>query len=223
MNSSSLVKILKEGYLIPEHKVLVLPSAVEPGRFFPDRRVEKKWDLVWTGQLREDDDKRVEIFITLVRKTGCSMVIIGDGPKRAILEQMARDEGGKSLIDFWGWIPYDNLPALLNQASIYVTAASFDPSSRSLTEALSCGLPAVGFADCLGLEDQILHGSNGFLAKDIDDMASLLNRILNHQDLYNQMSERSIKIAKQRFGKKRRVKIMLQTFNKLLGEKPNAR
>jgi glycosyltransferase involved in cell wall biosynthesis len=218
VNSPSLKVTLQDCHLVPESKIRVLPSAVDSGVFFCDKKARKKWDLVWAGQLRMDDDKRAEVFITLIKKMGCNMLIVGDGPKRAILEKMARDEGVEDLVNFYGWVPYREFPALLNQASVYVTAALLDPSSRSLTEALSCGLPAVGFVDCLGVEGQILDGFNGFLVKDVDEMASSLKFLLTQKNRYNRMSENSRRIAKQRFGKKLRVKTMVLTFHELLRE-----
>jgi hypothetical protein len=114
---------------IAAEKILVLPSAVDLGLYSPDLNATKKWDLVWTGQMRMDDDKRLEVLISLIEKTGLNLVLVGDGPKRVLLENMAATAGLETHVDFIGWIPYEELPVLLNQASIFYDRP-MDPSPK---------------------------------------------------------------------------------------------
>jgi len=49
-------------------------------------------------------------------------------------------------------------------AQLFVLPSLYEGSSLALSEALTIGLPAVGFADCPGIKQSILPGQNGALA-----------------------------------------------------------
>ena len=216
VNSSSLKETIQARHSIAAEKILVLPSAVDLGLYSPDLNATKRWSLIWTGQMRMDDDKRLEILISLIEKTGLNLLLVGDGPKRVFLERLAATAGVETRVEFRGWIPYYELPALLNQASIYVTTASMDPSSRSLTEALSCGLPVLGFENCPGLEEQVTCHYNGFLVKDLDQMAEAAKSLLADRELYTRLSRNSRIIAEQRFGRDQRTTRLAHKLLELL-------
>ena len=49
----------------------------------------------------------------------------------------------------------------------------------ALTEAMSAGLPCVGYVSCSGVNQLIIDGENGFLAEDsISDFSSKLNLLM---------------------------------------------
>lgn len=96
--------------------------------------------------------------------------IVGDGPEGAALRQLAADCGLSGRISFE--------PARANIFDVYVEAHLFAIPSlwegfpNALAEALSHGLPAVGFAGAAGVADLIGDGA-GWLAPGLDNEVSL--------------------------------------------------
>ncbi len=96
--------------------------------------------------------------------------IIGDGPEDATLRRIVTELGlsGRVSIE----------PARSDVSDVYVHAHLFVIPSlwegfpNALAEALSHGLPAVGFADAAGVVD-LIGDDAGWLARELDDDASL--------------------------------------------------
>ena len=48
---------------------------------------------------------------------------------------------------------------------------------------MACGLPSIGFADAPSVNELIIEGHNGFLAKDVDDFTEKLRRLMRDKGL----------------------------------------
>lgn len=78
----------------------------------------------------------------------------------------------------------ENPPEKYENADIFVLPSEFEGFPLSLTEAMSVGLPCLGFADCSGVNELINHNENGFLAeKTPEDIAKYLEILINDRDL----------------------------------------
>jgi glycosyltransferase involved in cell wall biosynthesis len=218
INAPSLKEAFPRDFSISDNSIATLPSAVDDMLFKPFTGINKNWDIVWTGQMRRDDDKRVELLVELVRESGCSMIVVGEGTKRNILQKTAAELGVEDLIYFHDWVPPNELPAILNSASVYFSPSSYDPASRSLSEALSCGLPAICLSDLIGAEKQIIEGYNGFRTRDIKEAAIAIKKLLSDSALYNSMSLNSRELALREFGVGTRTKKLGDLYNKLIEE-----
>ena len=67
--------------------------------------------------------------------------LVGDGPERARLEQLARELNIADHVDFLG--ERKDVPALLSQAGFFVTASLTEGISLTLLEAMAVGLPVI--------------------------------------------------------------------------------
>jgi glycosyltransferase involved in cell wall biosynthesis len=77
-----------------------------------------------------------------------------------------------------------DVPQVLAQGDIFVIPSAFEGFGLSLGEAMSMGLPAVGYKNCSAVNELILDGQNGFLCDDgVDDMAAKLKILMNDQQL----------------------------------------
>jgi glycosyltransferase involved in cell wall biosynthesis len=119
----------------------------------------------------------------LVEKKGCShliramaalrrthprarLAIIGDGPLRPSLEDLARSEG--AICDFLGVQPPQRVKAMMDRACVLaapsVTAANGDTEGLPLVvcEAQAMGLPVAGFHHA-GIPEAVIDGETGLL------------------------------------------------------------
>ena len=74
-------------------------------------------------------------------------------------------------------------------------ASSFEGFSLAQTEAMSVGLPVIGFDYCSGVNELIKDGINGYLAKDVDDFAEKLSLLISDEQLRLSMSKEAQKIS----------------------------
>jgi phosphatidylinositol alpha-1,6-mannosyltransferase len=98
-----------------------------------------------------------------------SWVVIGDGPLREELEELARAEGVADSIRFTGGLPDDDRDAWLDRAHVFAMPSRLPPSGRGgegfgivYLEAAAHGLPAVA-GNVGGVADAVIDGETGLL------------------------------------------------------------
>ena len=74
---------------------------------------------------------------------GTELTIVGDGPKRAELEQLARDVGAADRIHFRPAIANDELCAMLPSFDVFAVHTEYWELNKSVLEGLLTGLPLV--------------------------------------------------------------------------------
>jgi glycosyltransferase involved in cell wall biosynthesis len=99
--------------------------------------------------------------------------IVGDGPRRAALERLVRDQGLQQRVRFLGH--REDVPALLAAADAFVLPSLSEAFPNSAIEAMAAGLPVVASATG-GLLDLIEHGRTGLLF-DPGDAGALANTL----------------------------------------------
>jgi len=90
------------------------------------------------------------------------MVIVGAGPRRAVLEQLIAEHDAGDWITMPGRIELDELIALYRQAWIIASASRSEGWGLTLTEAAACGTPAV-VTDIPGHRCSVIDGVTGVL------------------------------------------------------------
>lgn len=115
--------------------------------------------------------------------------IVGDGPLRRDLESLVHNLGLEEHVRMPGVT--SDIGREYRAADAFVIPSRYEAFGLVTAEAMSYGLPAVGFADCPGTNELIQHGSTGLLAAaGADRVASLaqeLERLLSGPDLRRQL------------------------------------
>jgi 1,2-diacylglycerol 3-alpha-glucosyltransferase len=90
-------------------------------------------------------EKRVDLLLDAlaVLPPAVSLVIAGDGPERAALEEQARRVGVADRVRFLGVVPREQISALYADADAFVFASTSETQGVVLVEALAAGLPIV--------------------------------------------------------------------------------
>jgi glycosyltransferase involved in cell wall biosynthesis len=116
-------------------------------------------------------DVLITAFATAFRTTpGVRLRLVGDGPMRPSLEQLALRLGIADKIDFVGLRSGEDVRAEMYAADAFVLASRFESFGVVVIEALACGLPVVATAS--GGPDHLIAPDNGVLVP-CGDVAAL--------------------------------------------------
>lgn len=134
--------------------------------------------LIYVGRLERY--KNVDVVIRAVERLvndipEISLAIVGEGPDRKRLEQVARDCGVADRIEFTGFVSDTEKDRRLAQARVSVCPSAKEGWGLAMLEANAAGTPNVA-SDAPGLRDSVRHGETGFLVA-VGDVAAFAYRI----------------------------------------------
>jgi len=111
------------------------------------------------------------------------LTIAGDGPVRGELERQAAEQGIGHAVEFTGWIDPEQVPALINRATLVVMPSRDDSLPLVALEAARMARPVV--ATCVGgLPEVIVHQQTGLLVENEDSgcLAEAVTFLLDHPE-----------------------------------------
>jgi phosphatidyl-myo-inositol dimannoside synthase len=136
------------------------------------------------------------------------LIVVGDGPRRARLEQQTRRAGLIGHVRFPGALPPAGVISQLQGADVFALPvrtrlAGLEPEGLGLAtlEAAACGLPVVVGASG-GTPETVQHGRTGFLVdpRDRRALGELLTYLLSHPETAAVMGSRGRAFVRERFG-----------------------
>jgi 1,2-diacylglycerol 3-alpha-glucosyltransferase len=91
-----------------------------------------------------------------------NLVLLGDGPLRAVLCRLISDLGLHRHVHLPGFIQYPELPAYYGLADTFVHASITEQWGLVVNEAMATGLPVIVSNRCGCVPDLVAEGRNGF-------------------------------------------------------------
>ena len=112
------------------------------------------------------------------------LVLVGDGPLRAELEQLAAKLAMNDRIKFLGWRGRSQISKLLHGCEAFVLPSRSEPFGIAILEALACKKPVIATA-VGGVPEIIESGRNGVLVEPDDPLAlaETLSRVVKDRFL----------------------------------------
>ena len=209
------------GHSTPVH---VVHCGVEPSAY-PYRGLKPPGTaprLLCVAGLREYKGHRYLLHAMAVREGPCSSArlrLVGDGPLRAELEQIAEQLGIADRVDFLGALPEDAVAAELAQADLFVLPSIVAADNNTegipvaLMEALAMGVPTVA-TRVSGVPELVRDGETGLLAEP-EDPASLraaLETLLTSQDEAEHMAKEGRGLVEREFDVERSARQLASLF-----------
>lgn len=134
---------------MPEERIRVHRTGVDLDAFRPVDRAAARARLGVTGPLIATAGALIPrkgqrtVLAALRELPGATLIAIGDGPDRKVLEPMADALGVADRVRFLGNRPHAELPALLAAADVMVLASESEGLANVWVESLACGTPIV--------------------------------------------------------------------------------
>lgn len=98
--------------------------------------------------------------------------------------------------------PTNDVPSVLQQGDIFAFPSAYEGFGLALGEAMSMGLPAVGYKSCSAVNELIKDGENGYLCEDgIEPLRIALQKIMKNQQIRMQMGK-GAKISMEKYSSK---------------------
>ncbi len=189
--------------------VRAVSCGVDIHRFRPDPAVDRaavrqryglspeKALFLYVG--RVDREKRVDVIVramALLPREDVEFGIGGRGLHLKELHGLVRDLGLQDRVKFLGYVPAEELPAVLNSADIFVMPSEAELQSIATLEAMATGRPVL-LANARALPELVEPGVNGYLFRpgDPEDAARYMNRLVEARDRWPEMGAASRRIA----------------------------
>jgi glycosyltransferase involved in cell wall biosynthesis len=158
---------------VAEERIRVLRNGVDLIAFRPcDRAIARSQYniaaetplLVSVGHLIERKAHHL-VIEALALIPGARLLIAGDGPEQAALQQLAIRLNVAERVQFLGRVAHERLPEIYSAADILVLASSREGWANVLLEAMACGTPVVA-SDVWGTPEVVAERAAGRLVKD---------------------------------------------------------
>ena len=181
-------------------RLTCIPNMVNTTVFHPAERPSSRepFRLVSVGNLQDVKgfDTLLEAFAKLrSQRVDARLRIIGEGPRRARLEQLARRLDVWNDVAFVGGLPRADVAEELRNADAFVLASRYEAFGVALIESLACGIPIV--ATHSGGPEDIVCAENGLLVppERADLLAEAILDLIRHYDRYDRATIRRDAVA----------------------------
>ena len=158
--------------------------------------------------------KGVDVAVRALAGLDATLVVLGEGPERAPLEELARALGARVVLP--GRVP--DVTAVLRRADALVHPARWEGFGLGVLEAMLCSLPVVA-ARVSAIPEIVGDGETGLLVPP-DDPAALrraIERLLGDADLRRRLGEAGRERARTEFSVERMASCTLAVYRELAG------
>lgn len=199
-------------------RVIVVRNPCETTKYFPeDASAERRKlgftssDIVLVHHGILHPNKGLDWIITCLQPVmqedpRLKFLVVGSGPARESLEQLACQLGIEDRIVFTGWLPgHREVNRCLNAGDIglVMRVGQFSDhfhTTDTLTHCLACGLPVLA-ARLDGIAEVVKEGENGILfdPRNAEEFRAKLKRLVDDASLRKRLGDRGIQTAQQVF------------------------
>ncbi len=215
-----------------DNEIQVIPSGISleqhTGRMSEEARREKRKSLgiskdshviLNLGRLGTEKNLQelIQFFkMALIQNPNLFFLIVGDGPDRKNLEELADELDISSKVLFTGMVQPTQVQEYYQIADVFVSASTSETQGLTYIEAIANGLPLLCRRDkCL--EGVVQDGVNGYEYTSDEDFLNKLNLILNNPQWRINARLQSERIA-ENFGKSHFVDAMEDMYQALINE-----
>lgn len=196
---------------VPEEGITVIPNGVDlkrisgiesDGKRKTAGLENKTYDIIFAGRLIKE--KNVDLLIKAIAFLkadfpGIRCCIVGDGPEKAALVELAKETGVYGNIEFAGFQEYGALIGKIKASKILVLPSSREGFGMVVIEAFACGVPVVTVrAKYNAAQGLVENGVDGLVAEpDSREIAKAVKKIIGKNSDYREISKAAFRKAEK--------------------------
>ena len=199
--SQSAARWVQQTLSVPQEKVFVIPVGTAlvagPASTVPSQQTRDgvpmaadaaRSDALFVGRLISQ--KGVSTLLQAFQHMPYTLMVVGDGPERQHLEELAATLGLQPRVRFAGMVPYEQLAPFYASAGVVVVPSLYEPYGRVIVEAMAFGRTVVA-TDTDGARDLIKDGETGFIVpiRDVEALADKISYVLSHPKVARRIGE----------------------------------
>ena len=231
--SQAIGRILLD-YGLPQDRVTVVPSAVDPSRFQQIDRLVARRELLECFNLPPDtvlignasaltEQKGYEVLLESLARLGryfdrFHCLIAGDGHLASSLQRQAADLGLGQRLTFLGWI--EHVDELLAGLDVLAMPSNYEGLGTLILDGIYAGCCVVA-TSVGGIPEMIVDGQGGLLSPkgDAQSFAEHLHRVCRSEALRIQFNEFARRHVAERFSLEAMVAGNLQVYHQVLEQR----
>ena len=192
---SAFLRELAIGWGLPPERVSVIPNPAPVVAGLPPReelRAAFGMDgptLAFGGRLGPQKALGVALE-ALAGLDGVTLLLAGDGPERALLDESVRSLGLEQRARFLGPQPRERVLELFHAADASLLSSAWENFPHGVVESLAVGTPVIS-TDVGGIAEVLHDGENGLLVPsgDSEALAGAIRRFFSDEGLRRRLSE----------------------------------
>lgn len=188
----------------------------------------KQKNILFVGRLveRKGVQYLIEAFGKIAAGTPAELIIVGQGPEKVKLEQLAKEKKLDHRIIFAGFVNDENLRNYYQNCAVLVLPAITDEKGDTeglgvvLIEALNYKKPVIA-SNVGGITDIVIDGKTGLLVpeKNSEELAKALKKILKDESLAAKLGEQGYNYVKEKFGWSKIIKELKRVYEEVVKNK----
>lgn len=184
-NSSGLADLARRH--APDIDIGMIPAGADLDAVTPPTHptLEGPLRLLFVGRLV--NQKGLDVLLKALTKmkdhNDWTLTIAGEGPLKDELALASHKLGLSDRVVFRGWLERDHLPAVYEQADVFVLPSRDEGMPNAMLEAMAAGLPVIG-SKVAGLDEVVIDDETGLLVpvEDDDALAHALRTVIEDRD-----------------------------------------
>jgi glycogen synthase len=171
----------------PDIDIDMIPAGADLDAVTPPTHptLEGPLRLLFVGRLvnQKGLDVLFKALATMKDHTDWTLTIAGEGPLKDELALASHKLGLSDRVVFRGWLERDHLPAVYEQADVFVLPSRDEGMPNAMLEAMAAGLPVIG-SKVAGLDEVVINDETGLLVpvEDADGLAHALRTVIEDRD-----------------------------------------
>lgn len=178
----------------------IIPNGVDTDVFFPvEREAGEEFRILFVSRLIER--KGLQFIIPQLKEIQSStdqkikLIVVGDGPYRETLEQIAKGNQVYDMIEFVGQKDKSEIVPYYQNADLFILPSAKEGMPNVVLEAMACGLPII-MTPCEGSAE--LVSNNGYIVSE-DDFKEKIEYLLKNKFECEKFGKNSKSIVEQKF------------------------
>lgn len=172
--------------------IAVIPNMVDKIFNYKGEKGSETFYFVSIGNLIQSKrfDLTIQAFAKVFRNEhNVMLTIIGDGPLKEKLKNLAKEQGVENQVIFTGRLDRNSVARKLQKSNVFVLASDYETFGVVYIEAMACGVPVIGTRN--GGADDIINDECGILV-DTNDVLQLANAMKQIYSTYKSYDKKNI-------------------------------